>query len=118
MYISKPIAYLYCMTNQALNKWPTLDYHYLKDTVATVHMWTQIIGKVRLVETPWINHSWHVTLYVSSTGLSTGSIPYQGGVFQIDLDFITHQLHISTSTGVKLSSPLGAETVAAFYAEL
>jgi hypothetical protein len=60
-----------------------------------------MIGKVRLVETPWINHSWHVTLYVSATGLTTGSIPYEGGVFQIDLDFISHQLHISTSTGVE-----------------
>jgi hypothetical protein len=116
--LSNSIAYLYYMSNQPVNNWPKLDYHYLKDTIATVHMWTQMIGKVRLVETPWINHSWHVTLYVSATGLTTGSIPYEGGVFQIDLDFISHQLHISTSTGVKLSSPLGAETIAAFYTEL
>ena len=106
------------MSNATTQNWPKLDYHYIKDTIATVHMWTQMIGKVRLTKTPWINHSWHVTLYVSATGLTTGSIPYEGGVFQIDLDFITHQLHVSTSTAKKRSVALGAETIAAFYADL
>ncbi|MBB5395917.1 hypothetical protein HDC91_001966 [Mucilaginibacter sp. AK015] len=104
--------------NTTTHPWPKLDYHYLKDTLATVHMWTQMIGKVRLKKMPWINHSWQVTLYVSATGLTTGSIPYGGGVFQIDLDFIKHQLHITTSTGENISSALGAETIAAFYNEL
>jgi hypothetical protein len=106
------------MSNPSKHFWPGLDYHYLKDTIATVHMWTQMIGKVRLKKMPWINHSWQVTLYVSASGLTTGSILYDGGVFQIDLDFITHQLRITTSTGENISSALGAETIAAFYAEL
>ncbi|WP_224746446.1 DUF5996 family protein [Mucilaginibacter rigui] len=106
------------MMSNTTHTWPKLEYHYLKDTIATVHMWTQMIGKVRLKKMPWINHSWQVTLYVSATGLSTGSIPYESGVFQIDLDFIDHQLQITTSTGVKHSSALGAETIADFYNEL
>ncbi|WP_374950502.1 DUF5996 family protein [Mucilaginibacter sp.] len=100
------------------HRWPKLDYHYLKDTIATVHMWTQMIGKVRLVKTPWINHSWHVTLYVSATGLTTGSVPYEYGVFQIDLDFISQQLHIVTSTGNSRSFGLGTETISHFYFDL
>ncbi len=100
------------------NAWPKLDFHYLKDTINTVHMWTQMIGKVRLKKMPWINHSWQVTLYVGATGLTTGGIPYSGGVFQIDLDFINHQIHITTSNGQKISSALGAETIAAFYHQL
>lgn len=106
------------MNEQNIHPWPELDYQQLKDTVATVHMWTQMVGKVRLIQTPWINHSWHVTLYVSPLGLTTGSIPYEEGSFQIDLDFIEHQLHIFTSTGKKASIPLGAKTIAEFYTEL
>jgi hypothetical protein len=106
------------MSNIATNKWPILSYGTLKGTIANVHMWTQIIGKIRLTNTPWINHSWHVTLYVSATGLTTGSIPYSDGVFQIDLDFITHQLHIISSTGKNHSFKLGATTVADFYNQL
>ncbi len=106
------------MSEQKIHPWPELDYQQLKDTVATVHMWTQMVGKVRLTQTPWINHSWHVTLYVSPLGLTTGSIPCEEGSFQIDLDFIDHQLHIFTSTGKKTSFPLGAKTIAAFYTEL
>lgn len=100
------------------HNWPVLDFHYLKDTIATVHMWTQIIGKVRLKKSPWINHSWQVTLYVSANGLTTGSIPYEDGIFQIDLDLIDHQLHIVTSTGGKCNMALGATTIAGFYHNL
>jgi len=106
------------MSNSTIQTWPALDYHYMKDTIATVHMWTQMIGKVRLVKTPWINHSWHVTLYVSAEGLTTGSIPYEGGIFQIDLDFVSHQLRIITSKGGKRSFALGGGSVAGFYAQL
>ncbi|TSD67610.1 hypothetical protein FFF34_009530 [Inquilinus sp. KBS0705] len=106
------------MSTSTNSAWPILDYHYIKDTVATVHMWAQMIGKVRLAKTPWINHSWHVTLYVSANGLTTGSIPYADGVFEINLDLIDHQLHIITSTGNKRSVPLGAKTIAAFYIDL
>jgi len=106
------------MSTASTNKWPILSYETLKGTIANVHMWTQIIGKIRLANTPWINHSWHVTLYVSATGLTTGSIPYDDGVFQIDLDFINHQLHITTSTGKTRHFKLGAITVADFYNQL
>lgn len=106
------------MSNTGTNNWPILNYETQKGTIANVHMWTQIIGKIRLANTPWINHSWHVTLYVSPTGLTTGSIPYNGGIFQIDLDFIAHQLHITTSTGKTSSFKLGASTVAHFYNKL
>ncbi|WP_074493177.1 DUF5996 family protein [Mucilaginibacter polytrichastri] len=106
------------MNEQKIHLWPQLDYQQLKETIATVHMWTQMVGKVRLIQTPWINHSWHVTLYVSPIGLTTGSIPYHEGSFQIDLDFIDHQLHIFTSAGKKTSFSLGAKTIAGFYIEL
>ena len=81
--------------HQPTHNWPQLAFENLKDTLATVQLYTQIIGKIRLVNTPWLNHSWHVTLYVSPRGLTTGSIPYDGGNFQIDLDFINHQLIIA-----------------------
>ena len=81
------------------NKWPILNFDELKDTIATVQLFTQIVGKVRLTKMPWLNHSWHVTLYISPFGLTTGSIPYQNGVFQIDFNFISHKLIISTKTG-------------------
>ena len=68
-------------------QWPELAFENWKDTIATLHLWTQIVGKIRLKQTPWLNHSWHVTLYVSASGLTTGSIPYPDGVFQIDFDF-------------------------------
>lgn len=106
------------MSNPISPKWPKLDYHDLKDSIASVHMWTQIIGKIRLRQMPWINHSWQVTLYVSPTGLTTGSMPYEGGVFQIDIDFITHSLQISTSEGMKRSFALGTGNVASFYSTL
>ncbi|GAB2973526.1 DUF5996 family protein [Mucilaginibacter puniceus] len=97
------------------NTWPSLNFAQLKDTVTTVHLWTQIIGKIRLVSMPWLNHSWHVTLYVSPTGLTTGSIPYNDGVFQIDFDFVNHQLIIQSSTGKKEIIKLYTRSVADFY---
>ena len=98
--------------------WPELDYIKLKETLTTVQLWTQIVGKIRLVSTPWINHSWHVTLYVSPRGLTTGSIPFENGVFKIDFDFIAHQLIIGSSTGQEQRMELSQRTVAAFYKEL
>ncbi|MDB5005004.1 MAG: hypothetical protein JWQ34_3229 [Mucilaginibacter sp.] len=98
--------------------WPQLNYTDLKDTVATVQLWTQIVGKIRLKKMPWLNHSWHVTLYVSPRGLTTQSIPYGGGSFQIDFDFITHQLIITCSNGKHQIVELYPRTVASFYKEL
>ena len=99
-------------------QWPELAFENWKDTIATLHLWTQIVGKIRLKQMPWLNHSWHVTLYVSANGLTTGSIPYQGGVFQIDFDFIHHLLHITTSAGGIEKVNLYPRSVADFYREL
>jgi hypothetical protein len=100
------------------NNWPQLQFDKLKDTIATVQLWTQIVGKIRLANTPWLNHSWHVTLYINARGLTTGSIPYQDGIFQIDFDFISHKLIITTSTGDIENIDLQQRTVASFYKEL
>jgi hypothetical protein len=81
-------------------------------------MWTQIVGKIRLAKTPWTNHSWHVTLYVTARGLTTGPIPYGDRTFQIDFDFIVHQLAIKSSDGATAHLPLAAESVATFYGRL
>lgn len=100
------------------NAWPALHYNEWKDTLATVQLFTQIVGKVRLRNMPWLNHSWHVTLYVSATGLTTGSMPYNGGAFQIDFNFITHEVVISTSMGEVRTVRLYPRPVASFYNEL
>ncbi|MES2378002.1 MAG: DUF5996 family protein [Bacteroidota bacterium] len=98
--------------------WPQLSYPQLKDTIATVQLWTQIVGKIRLKKTPWLNHSWHVTLYVSPRGLTTQSIPNGDRSFQIDFDFIAHQLIITCSSGGTQKMDLYPRTVAGFYKEL
>ncbi len=97
------------------NNWPVLDYHSWKDTLATVHLWTQIVGKIRLRTMPWLNHSWHVTLYVNPCGLGTSSMPYAHGIFGIDFDFVRHRLQIATSGGQQESLELKPMTVADFY---
>ena len=99
-------------------QWPELAFESWKDTIATLHLWTQIVGKIRLKQMPWLNHSWHVTLYVSANGLTTGSVPYPGGVFQIDFDFIHHVLHVTTSAGGIEKVELYPRSVADFYREL
>ncbi|SDK20668.1 hypothetical protein SAMN05421823_102141 [Catalinimonas alkaloidigena] len=98
--------------------WPELHYERLQETLAAVQLWTQIVGKIRLVQMPWINHSWHVTLYVSPRGLTTGSIPYADGLFELEFDFIDHRLAIRTSQGASEAMDLRPCTVASFYAEL
>ncbi|NIG56386.1 DUF5996 family protein [Chitinophaga sp. Cy-1792] len=98
--------------------WPILNYNEWKDTLATVHLWTQIVGKIRLRKMPWLNHSWHVTLYITPNGLSTGSVPYQHGIFQIDFNFIRHELVIDTSEGGRETMKLEPRSVADFYREI
>ncbi len=98
--------------------WPVLKFEDLKETITTVQLWSQIVGKIRLVKTPWLNHSWHVTLYVSPNGLTTNSIPYEKGFFRIDFDFIKHQLLIVCSSGSYEQVDLYPRTVASFYKEL
>lgn len=86
-----------------------------QDTCTTVHMWTQIVGKVRLECAPWINHSWGLALYVTAHGLTTSPIPYEGRAFTIDFDFVDHKLIITTSNGRELSFALEPMSVAVFY---
>src|SRR6266403_42181 len=96
--------------------WPPLPFAEWAETAATLHMWTQIVGKVRLTLTPWVNHSWHVPLYVTSRGLTTSPIPYGTRTFQVDFDFIDHQLLVRTSTGATRTILLRPRSVADFYA--
>ncbi len=98
-------------------RWPALPLAEWKDTYATLHMWTQIVGKVRLALSPPINHFWGCTLYVSSRGLTTSPIPYLHGAFEVQFDFISHTLEITTSAGETRSFRLMPRTVAEFYAE-
>jgi Family of unknown function (DUF5996) len=98
--------------------WPSLPLEAWSDTCATLHMWTQIVGKIRLTQSPWINHSWHVTLYVTARGLTTSPIPYGSRTFQIDFDFIGHELTIRSSDGGVGGFSLHAQSVAAFYRQL
>jgi hypothetical protein len=98
--------------------WPDLPLDAWDDTLATFHLWTQIVGKIRLVQSPWVNHSWHLTLYVTATGLSTSPIPHDIRTFQIDFDLINHQLVIRSSDGLSRTLPLVAQSVATFYARL
>jgi hypothetical protein len=98
--------------------WPALQFEAWKETCATLHMWTQIVGKIRLTLTPWTNHSWHVTLYVTSRGLTTSPIPYGNNIFEIRFDFIDHDLRILKSDGAIRVLKLRPQSVAKFYEEL
>jgi Family of unknown function (DUF5996) len=98
--------------------WPSLPLEAWSETYATLHRWLQIVGKVRLVQSPWINHSWHATLYVTPSGLTTATIPYDDRTFQIDVDFVDHRLIVSRSDGAKGGFALEARSVAWFYARL
>lgn len=100
-----------------MTNWPLLEYHSIKDTLATLHQWLQIVGKVRLRTMPWQNHSWHVPLYISSTGFTTNAIPYEGRIIQIDFDFKQHQLLVHCSNAGQATMDLYPRTVADFYAE-
>jgi len=97
--------------------WPELPYHQWKDTRDTLHMWMQIIGKVKLKLAPFINQWWEVAFYVTATGITTGPIPYLGEVFQVDFDFLHHVLSLHTSMGKAKTIPLKPQSVAAFYKE-
>ena len=95
--------------------WPELPTAAWRETYETLHLWTQIVGKIRLARAPWLNHSWQVTLYVTARGLTTSPIPNGVGSFQIDFDFIDHDLRISTSNGVRRQFALAGQSVASFY---
>jgi len=97
--------------------WPELPLDTWKDTYATLHMWTQIVGKVRLALSPKLNHWWEVPLYVTSLGLTTSPIPYDRGIFEIQFDFIHHKLLIRTSQDAERVMTLAPRSVADFYQE-
>jgi uncharacterized protein DUF5996 len=98
--------------------WPSLPLEAWSDTCATLHLWLQIVGKIRLVQTPWTNHSWHVTLYVTPRGLATSPIPYDDRTFEIAFDFVDHRLTVACSDGASGGFPLEPRSVAAFYRRL
>jgi Family of unknown function (DUF5996) len=104
------------MSSAARIPWPELPTAVWRETYSTLHLWTQIVGKIRLVRSPWLNHSWHVALYVSPRGLTTSPIPDGTRTFQIDFDFIDHLLRISTSDGAQRQFALAGQSVASFYA--
>jgi hypothetical protein len=99
------------------NPWPELPLQAWQHTYATLHMWTQVVGKIRLALSPRINHWWEVPLYVNARGLTTSAIPYGDGIFEVQFDFIEHRLEISTSWGTKKAFALKPQSVADFYAE-
>jgi hypothetical protein len=98
-----------------MERWPALPYESWQDTAQTLHLWTQIIGKIRLKSEPMLNHWWNVTLYVTPHGLTTGTMPYGERSFRIDFDFLAHTLIIDDCDGAHVRFPLEPMTVAAFY---
>ena len=104
------------MSNNSQTPWPELPTAAWRDTCATVQLWTQIVGKIRLTKSPWLNHSWHVTLYVTPRGLTTSPVPDGARTFQIDFDFVDHRLRIATSDGAHRNFALPGHSVASFYA--
>jgi hypothetical protein len=98
--------------------WPDLTYPAWSDTAATLQLWAQIVGKVRLSLTPWINHSWQVPLYVTARGLGTSPIPFSGEILEIEFDFLAHRLRAWTSRGDERTLALEPQSVADFYARI
>jgi hypothetical protein len=101
-----------------LEPWPSLPLEAWTETYATLHLWTQIVGKVRLVQSPRVNHSWNATLYVTARGLTTSPIPQGTRTFQIDFDFLSHQVVLQSSEGGTGHFALEPMSVATFYARL
>lgn len=105
------------LDDQRPDLWPALPLASWKDSYATLHMWSQIVGKVRLALTPVVNHWWNVPLYVNSRGLTTSAIPYRNAAFELWFDFIDHQLVLQMSDGSRKTLPLVPRSVADFYQE-
>jgi hypothetical protein len=98
--------------------WPELPVDDWRPTLTTLHLWTQIVGKVRMVNSPWLNHSWSVPLYVNSRGLGTSLVPHGSEGFEIDLDLVDHRLTITTTTGRRAEMALAPMSVADFYGQV
>src|SRR5689334_20478306 len=99
----------------AATDWPGLPYADWRETAETLQLWTQIVGKVRLTLTPWLNHGWQVPLYVTARGLGTSPIPVGSEILEIELDFVSHRLVARTSRGEEGMFALVPQTVADFY---
>lgn len=95
--------------------WPALPFDQWQGTAGTLQLWTQVVGKIRLTLSPWVNHSWHVTLYLTARGLTTSPIPHGLHTFELTFDFIDHELLIIKSTGERRALKLVPQSVAAFY---
>jgi hypothetical protein len=106
------------MSDSKSEIWPALPFKDWQDTYATLHMWTQIVGKIRLAQTPLVNHWWNTTLYLTSRGLTTSPVPYGARTFQMDFDFIGHRLLVNTSDGLTKSLALAPRSVADFYGDV
>src|SRR6185295_2773541 len=98
--------------------WPELPFAAWRDTCATLHLWTQVVGKIRLAQTAWLNHSWHVPLYVTARGLTTSPIPHGERSFEMEFDFNEHVLDIRVSDGSSQRIRLEPQCVADFYAKV
>src|SRR5688572_21724946 len=98
-----------------IERWPALPYEEWRETAATLHLWLQIVGKIRVAQCPWLNHSWHVTLQTTARGLGTHLIWHEEAAFQIEFDFIEHWLLLRTTDGRTAALALKAQTTASFY---
>ncbi|MBS3651192.1 hypothetical protein KEU06_21495 [Pseudaminobacter sp. 19-2017] len=98
-----------------MDRWPSIPYAEWRETCASLHLWSQIIGKYRLAHTPWVNHSWHATLYVTPRGLTTGPVPDPGGLVTVSLDFCDHALVVEAGGGARATFPLRPMSVAEFF---
>ena len=105
------------MSGSAAELWPDLSSPRLQATIEALHLWAQVVGKVRMGLTPWVNHSWHVPLYLSARGLSTGWIPTDAGALDLEFDFIDQVLAVRTDDGARASVALPGQSVASFHAE-
>nr|WP_131119085.1 DUF5996 family protein [Lichenihabitans psoromatis] len=101
-----------------MEDWPRLDYLAWRDTLATLQLWTQVVGKVRLACTPWLNHGWHVPLYVTARGLGTSPVPIAHEILEIEFDFVAHWLTCRTSRGDQTKMLLEPQSVSTFYRRL
>ncbi len=99
-------------------QWPSLPFEDWRDTCATLHLWTQVVGKIRLAQAPMLNHWWQAPLYLTSAGLTTSPVPFGARTFQIDFDFVDHRLEIRVSDGGRESFKLAPCSVAEFYREI
>ena len=110
--------FVVCFPVMSKSAWPSLVLEEWQDTLATLHMWTQIVGKIRLKLTPLVNHWWNVPLYVSARGMTTSPMTYDDRIFEIEFDFIDHNLRIECSDGALTALALRPQSVADFYQEL